>query len=433
MIAVQRHAAAAAVAVEQGRSLTPTLAQLWAQEPGLTAAQRGAIQDLAFGVCRWRGTLDALIELLLHKPIEHPRLRALLLVALYQLEWTRAPDYAVVDSAVHACAGLGHPAARGLVNAVLRSFLRDRVALLARARESEVGRWSYPQWWIDAVRRAWPAQFEAILAAGNTHPPMSLRVNARTGDAQAYLRGLQESGLGAQAEGPLALRLERPMPMQALPGYAEGRVSVQDLGAQYAGPLLDLRDGQRVLDACSAPGGKAAQILELAQVRLLALDRDAARLARVRENLERLRLVGAELRAADAGDPAQWWDGVPFDRILLDAPCTASGVVRRHPDAKWLRRAQDIDQLAREQARLLVALWRTLAPGGKLLYVTCSLFPAETCLRVDAFLAEHGDASRLTLELLPEPAGQLLPDPRHDGFYYALLHKRAADGGSRAT
>jgi 16S rRNA (cytosine967-C5)-methyltransferase len=425
VIEVQRHAAGAVLAVEQGRSLTPTLSTLWAAHPRLTPAQRGAIQDLAFGVCRWRGTLDALLALLLRKPLTHARLHALLHVALYQLEWTRAPAHAVVDSAVRVCAAFGQRAAKGLVNAVLRSFLRGRPQLLAQARASDSGRLSYPQWWIDAIRQAWPAQWEAILQAGNEHPPMTLRVNARRATPTAYLLLLQQAGIGARALGGSAVLLDQPLSMQALPGFRDGLVSVQDLGAQYAAPLLDLKDGQRVLDACCAPGGKSAHILEMARVQLLALDRDAARLERAQQNLARLNL-SADLRVADAGDPQRWWDDVPFDRILLDAPCTAAGVVRRHPDIKWLRREQDIAQLAQEQGRLLQALWRTLAPGGKLLYVTCSLFPAETHLQVEAFLAARGDAQRLPMHGYPEPAGQLLPDAAHDGFYYALLQKRPA-------
>lgn len=428
MIEVQRLASEAILAVGQGRSLTATLETLWARRRGLTPAQRGAIQDLAFGTCRWHGTLQAVLAALLHKPLAQPPLHALLLVALYQLEWTRAPAHAVVDSAVRACAAIGQPGAKGLVNAVLRNFLRQRAPLLARARASDEGRFSYPQWWIEALRQAWPQHWESILEAGNTHPPMTLRVNAARISTAQYLDMLGAQDIAAHALHGGAVQLERPVPVQRLPGFEDGLVSVQDLGAQYAAALLDLRGGQRVLDACSAPGGKAAHILETAPVRLLALDRDAQRLSKVQRNLARLRLQ-ADVRAADAGTPEPWWDGERFDRILLDAPCTASGVVRRHPDSKWLRRPEDIAQLAREQARLLDALWQTLAPGGKLLYVTCSLFPAETHLQVEAFLADHKEATRLPLRDFPEPSGQLLPDARHDGFFYALLQAPPASSG----
>jgi 16S rRNA (cytosine967-C5)-methyltransferase len=428
VIEVQRLASEAVAAVEQGRSLTPTLEALWARKPALSGAQRGGIQDLAFGTCRWHGTLQTCLQALLHKPVVHPRLHALLLVALYQLEWTRAPAHAVVDSAVRTCVSIGQPGAKGLVNAVLRNFLRRRSQIVARARLTDEGRFSYPQWWIDAVRQAWPGRWEAILDAGNTHPPMTLRVNAERIVTSQYLAMLQARGISARPLHATAVQLEHPMPVQSVPGFEDGLVSVQDLGAQYAAALLDLRDGQRVLDACAAPGGKTAHILETEPVRLLALDRDAQRLTRVQRNLARLRLK-ADVRAADAAELGQWWDGERFDRILLDAPCTASGVVRRHPDSKWLRRPEDIGQLAHEQARLLDALWRTLAPGGKLLYVTCSLFPAETHLQVEAFLAGHKEAMRLPLRDFPEPSGQLLPDARHDGFFYALLQARPMSSG----
>jgi 16S rRNA (cytosine967-C5)-methyltransferase len=428
VIEVQRHAIDAVVAVQEGRSLTGALAALWLREPRLTAGERGAVQDIAFGVCRWRGTLEAVLATLLRKPVTHPPLQALLLVALYQLEWTRAAHYAVVDSAVRSCARLGQSGAKGLVNAVLRNFLRQRAQLLAQARATQPGRFSYPQWWIDALRTAWPQQFESILEAGNGHPPMTLRVNARRISAGQYLDLLRSHGIAGQPLPGSAVLLDRPVPVPVLPGFDAGLVSVQDLGAQWSTPLLDLRDGQRVLDACSAPGGKTAHMLETAQVRMLALDREAQRLERVRQNLARLHLA-AQLQTADAGALDQWWDGERFDRILLDAPCTASGVVRRHPDSKWLRRPTDVAQLAAEQARLLEALWHTLAPGGKLLYVTCSLFPAETHLQVEAFLARHREAALLPLRDFPEPSGQLLPAARHDGFFYALLQARPAGAG----
>jgi 16S rRNA (cytosine967-C5)-methyltransferase len=429
VIETQRCASEAVLAVEQGRSLNTVLPALWARRPRLSPAQRGAIQDIAFGVCRWRGTLLALLAQLLRKPVQ-PRLRALLQVALYQLEWTRAPAHAVVDSAVGACASVGEPGARGLVNAVLRTFLRRRAEFLAQARVTDEGRLSYPAWWIATLRTAWPQQAESVLHAGNAHPPMTLRVNAQRTTPIEYLALLAQHGVGARALHGSAIVLDQPLPVHALPGFSAGLVSVQDCGAQYAAPLLDLQPGQRVLDACSAPGGKTAHILETAAVDLLALDHDPERLERVRENLQRLQL-DARVLAADAGDTQAWWDGQHFDRILLDAPCTASGVVRRHPDIKWLRRPQDIDSLAQEQARLLEALWHTLAPGGKLLYVTCSLFPAETHRQVEAFLSRHQDAVLLPLPGFPGDSGQLLPDARHDGFYYALLQAPAGAAAGR--
>ena len=424
MIETQRHASQVLLGILRGRSLTPTLAALWTQQPGLDAQARGAIQDLAYGSCRWLGTLRALLDRLLRRPITDAPLEALLLVALYQLGWTRAPAHAVVDSAVRVCARMGLGSAKGLVNAVLRGFLRAPADCLERARNaSEVARFSYPQWWIDRLRDAWPQTWAQVLDAGNTHPLSTLRVNRRRVDLEAYRSMLREAGIEHVHAGGCALRLLRPVPASRLPGFDAGLVSIQDLGAQFAAPLLDLRAGQRVLDACAAPGGKSAHMLETAAVDLLALDRDGTRLERVRDQLARLGLQ-AELRCADAGALASWWDGRAFERILLDAPCSASGVVRRHPDSKWLRRDADIAQLAAAQRRLLQATWQTLAPGGKLLFVTCSVFPEETGAQIIDFLDAQRDAARLPLSAFPQDDGQIFPGEEHDGFFYALLEKR---------
>ena len=429
MIEIQRQATRAIIEVLEGRSLSRVLPALWKRNPALAGSDRAAIQDLSFGTCRWLGTLRAVLELLLKKQPADREVETLLLVAIYQLEWTRAAHHAVVDFAVRTCTALGKTSARGLVNAVLRNFLRNREALLARARGTEAGRYSYPRWWIDELARAWPQELAAILEAGNAHPPMTLRVNRRLVSTERYLATLQEANLSAQQIGPFALLLDRPVAVESLPGFARGLVSVQDLAAQHAAPLLDLRDGMRVLDACAAPGGKTAHLLELADIRLTALDRDVQRLQRVWENLARLRLSAAMLAHSDAAELSAWWDGQAFDRILLDAPCSASGVVRRHPDMKWLRRDDDLPRLAREQARLLDTLWHTLAAGGKLLYVTCSVFPAENQAQIAAFLRAHRDADVVPLTPFPHTMGQLLPDSRHDGFFYALLHKLPATAG----
>jgi 16S rRNA (cytosine967-C5)-methyltransferase len=399
---------------------------VWARHPALSKGDRAAIQDLGYGACRWLGTLREVLRLALNKPASDDQVEALLLVALYQLQWTRAPAHAVVDGAVRTCARLGKASAKGLVNAVLRRFLRERDSLLERARATPPGRFSYPQWWIEELERAYPARFQAILDAGNLHPPLTLRVNRRRVSIEAYLHALSVAGLPAEQIGPVAVRLEHPVPVESLPGFTEGLVSVQDLAAQRAAELLGPSDGMRILDACSAPGGKAAHLLETAAVELTAIDRDPQRLQRVRENLERLRLE-ARLVTADAADLDSWWDGQPFERVLLDAPCSASGVVRRHPDIKWLRRPEDIARLAREQARLLSALWRTLTPGGTLLYATCSLFPAENQAPIADFLSAHKNARRLPITELAQTDGQLLPDSRQDGFFYALLQKLVAE------
>jgi 16S rRNA (cytosine967-C5)-methyltransferase len=421
VVEVQRQAVLALLGVLRGRSLSTVLSLLARRRPALSPADRGAIQDLCYGTCRWLGTLREILRLM-RAALPDPEVEALLLVALYQLEWTRAPEHAVVDGAVRTCARLGKTSAKGLVNALLRRFQRERAGLLERAHRTPLGRFSYPQWWIDEIERAYPNRFEAVLDAGNQHPPMTLRVNRRKVSVDGYLEELRAASLRGERVGPAAVLLDHPLPVERLPGFSEGRVSVQDLAAQRAAALLDLADGMRVLDACAAPGGKTGHILETAHVELTALDQDAQRLRRVHENLSRLGLE-ARLLAADAGELAAWWDGCPFDRILLDAPCSASGIVRRHPDIKWLRHAQDLPRLAHVQSRLLAALWRTLAPGGTLLYATCSLFPLENQARIADFLGVHQNARRVPITELAQTDGQLLPDSRQDGFFYALLHK----------
>jgi 16S rRNA (cytosine967-C5)-methyltransferase len=380
-----------------------------------------AAQDLCYGTLRAYGASDFIIDALARKPIADRGVRALLLCALFELRNERRAPHIIVDEAVTACPEIGHTAARGLVNALLRNYLRNRAVLEERALSNDVGRYGHPQWWIARLREAHPSGWQEALAVGNTHPPMTLRVNRRRCSIEAYIASLQQHGIAARRTGEWSVRLEVPRPVDAVPGFATGEVSVQDAGAQLAAPCLDLRDGMRVLDACAAPGGKTGHILELADVPLLAIDRDGARVPRIEANLRRLGLT-AEIRVADAADPAVWWDGRPFDRILLDAPCSASGVVRRHPDIKWLRRETDLASFAREQSRLLEALWRVLAADGKLLYATCSLFSEENGAAIGSFAARHPDARRLPLSDLGD--GQLLPDAEHDGFFYALLEKR---------
>lgn len=417
------HTTDAVAAVRAGRSLTDALA-------ACPAAARPGTQSLSFHVMRWLGGAQAAREHLARRA-PPPRVDALLVSALALL-WPDAPAlypaHTLVDQAV-ACARQIAPASAGFVNAVLRGFLRERDTLVPRLQAERLpARHQHPRWWVEQVRRDWPSQWEGLLAAANQPGPMMLRVNARHGDAAAYLRELAEAGLAAQALGTHAVVLDAPVAVHALPGFAEGRVSVQDLSAQQAAPLLlgqgadALPAGAHVLDACAAPGGKTAHLLELADLDVLALDSDPARLARVDETLARLHLH-ARTRAADARDTAAWWDGRPFDAILLDAPCSASGIVRRHPDVRWLRRAGDIAELARTQAALLAALWPLLRPGGRLVYATCSLFRAEGAGQIAAFLQQHPDA-------VTRPApGHLLPlaDNPHtagDGFFYARLDKR---------
>lgn len=415
----QQLAAQAIGRVLAGHNLTQALDELWRTHPELTPQQRAATQDMSYGVLRHYGRLQALLQPLLARPLDDERVHCLLLAAMYQLIYGKASAYAVVDHAVKAASRLKKPWAKGLVNAVLRNFLRRREAL-EQAATSEVAVYSYPQWWIDKLRGQYPAQWQAVLEAGNRHPPLTLRVNRRRGDAAAYLQQLSEAGIAAHPLGEDAIMLEQPMPVEKLPGFSAGAVSVQDYGAQFAARLLDVQDGMRVLDACCAPGGKTGHVLETAAVAMTAVDSDAERLVRTRSNLERLGLA-AQLVVGDSGTPQDWWDGQPFDRILADVPCSASGIVRRHVDIKWLRRAADIDSFTRQQHQILRGLWRTLANGGKLLYVTCSIFIEENQRQIDAFLAEQADARQLPLSGMRD--GQLLPCADHDGFFYALLQK----------
>lgn len=410
------HAAGLVAAVRAGGTLTEALDQLWAGRSEWTPAQRGAIQDLAYTCLRDYGRGAEQLVRLLAKPAPEP-IQALLLVAVSRLAVEPATAHTLVDQAVEAVARLA-PGLKGLVNGVLRQFLRQPPTPPA----SDEARHRHPAWWVARLRRTLPGEWEQVLEAGNQHPPMSLRVNRRRSTVDAALASLEAAGLVARRVPPGALRLERPVPVQRLPGFAEGVLSVQDAGAQHAAAWLDLAPGQRVLDACAAPGGKAAQILESCDVDLLALELDSRRAERIAENFRRLGLAG-RIAVADCADLAAWWDGRPFERILADVPCSASGVVRRHPDIKWLRRAADIPRFAAAQARILEALWQTLALGGKMLYATCSVFPEENQAQVAAFLARHGDAHVLPIEGQPER--QLLPDADHDGFYYALLRKQA--------
>ena len=429
MTALQRLAAAVVAQVLAGRSLDAELRALWSREPTLMPQDRAALQDICYGTLRFLGELDAVLERLLDRPLRDEKLRHLLRVALYQLVHTRAAPHAIVDHAVRATAAIGQPAAKGLVNAVLRNFLRNREALLEEARTSETGRYSHPQWWIDKLRAQYPDDYARILALANEHPPLTLRVNVRAVDVATYVSRLRSEGLAARHLGGAAVTLERPVPVERIPGFAEGGVSVQDAAAQYAAQALDPEPGSRVLDACAAPGGKTAHLLERADVELTALDNDAARIDRIASNLTRLHLR-ASVICGDAADPSQWWDRRPYAYILADVPCSASGVVRRHPDIKWLRRPDDLDGFARRQEAILNALWQVLAPDGKLLYATCSVFDEENNAQIERFLHRHPDAQRL---MLPEPdtnaqqlAGQTLPDEWHDGFFYALLQKRRA-------
>ncbi len=418
---------AAAQIVQQvlvdGRNLNQVLDESLRRKSVWTPAQRAALQDLSYGTLRFYGQLRAVLSLLLHKPMLDQRIYYVLLVALYQLQYSKAAQHAVVDHAVRSAQMLNTKIS-GLVNAILRNFLRRRDALLEQAALHAEGKYSYPQWWIDELQAQYGDRTAAVLEAGNLHPPMTLRVNQRRGTTTDYLALLKLSDLSARLIAPDALQLDKPVPVDKLPGFFAGQVSVQDAGAQYAARLLDVRDGLRVLDACAAPGGKTAHILERAAVQMTAVDKDEKRLARVSANLQRLGL-SAHLVVGDAAEPQDWWDGEVFDRILADVPCSATGVVRRHPDIKWLRRSTDMAGFAAQQMDILQALWRLLAQDGKLLYATCSVFHQENEQVVAAFLALQPDARRLPIALPDDINGQLLPNDQHDGFFYALLQKVA--------
>lgn len=420
-------AADAVAVVAAGRSLNEALARV-------NPAERGGAQAISFHALRWWGSTHELrLELAPKAP--PPFVDALLRTALALLWPVPEPAYAehtVVDQAVAATRQRAASAAP-FVNAVLRRFLRERDALVARVSRTPLGAFNHQPWWVDRVKADWPGQWQRLLHAAQEHPPMTLRVNARRGSVAWYQQRLAEAGRGSQPLGGQALMLDKPCPVQQLPGFVEGDVSVQDLAAQRAAPLLlgaGLPAGARVLDACAAPGGKTAHLLELADLSVLALDVDAQRQQRVHETLQRLGLR-AEVTVGDAREPAAWWDGQAFDAILLDAPCTASGIVRRHPDVRWLRRADDVTALVATQRDMLAALWPLLKPGGRLLYATCSIFKAEGSAQIDAFLQRQG-AQPPTLDgaspghMLPladNDAQQPSAPATHDGFYYALLHK----------
>ena len=422
----QQIAAIAVSDVLSGHNLTLALPDALRSYPNATPQQRGAAADLSYGTLRFYGEVNAYLEKLLEKPLSNAHITALLLVAIYQLLHDKADDFTVVNQAVKAAGDAKPRWAKGLVNGVLRNFLRQKEALTEKLKTDEVALFSYPQWWINKLKSQYPSAWQAILATGNAHPPMTLRVNAQKSNAEEYCQLLARLGIEATHLGGQAVMLTKPIPVEQIAGFADGVVSVQDYGAQLAAHLLDLKKGLRVLDACCAPGGKTGHILELASVPLTALDNDASRLNRVASNLARLQLV-ADLKV---GDAATYQDERRFDRILADVPCTASGIVRRHVDIKWLRREADIASFTRQQAAILANLWQLLAKGGKLLYVTCSIFNEENQQQIDLFLQKNTDATQLPLLLTKDTDkniqiahGQLIPTSQHDGLFYALLQK----------
>ncbi len=436
---VTRAAAARAVAAVRfgGRSLDQALAE---QAEPLEPSQRPLHAELSYGTLRHYRLLEALLGALMKKPLgrRDRQLHGLLMVGLYELWRLNTPTHAAVAETVNATRELGRTPLRGLVNAVLRRFDRERDSLLEGLGTATELLTSHPDWLARQLRADWPEHADDIMRANNLRAPMWLRVNARRNGTRDYadvLGAALDSPVHLSDDAPHAIRLDKPVGVSALPGFADGAVSVQDLAAQMVAPLLAAEPGMRVLDACAAPGGKTAHLLELAddELDLLALDIDEKRLARVTDTLQRLQLH-ARCRAADAADPSGWWDGEVFDRILIDAPCTGSGVIRRHPDIKVLRRAADVATFAERQLALLVSLWPLVAPGGCLLYATCSVLRAENHdviakfseISEDLLLSNelrHGNNSGL---MQVESLGmQMLPgDTQSDGFFISLMCKR---------
>lgn len=430
MKANARSAAARAVAsVMGGRSLDDALTRA---DRGLTPGDKSLSRALSYGVLRDHGLLSDIVNQMLKAPMPgEPEVLALIEVGLFQLRSMRVSAHAAVSETVSACELIEKPKFRGLINALLRRYQRESEALEATAMSRQTALFSCPPWLIEQVRRDWPDCWESILTAGNQQGPMTLRVNARKSSPTDYLHKLSLAGIkGALIPGVQdAILLESAVPVARLPAFDQGEVSVQDASAQLAVDLLELESGHRVLDACAAPGGKTCHMLERADVQVLAIDREAPRLPRLTESLRRLS-VKAETRACEAQRLADRWNGAKFDRILIDAPCSGTGVIRRHPDIKWLRRETDIAQLASEQSEILTSLWPLLATGGKLVYATCSIFSEEGDNVIQSFLRSEPGAR---LEKLDAEWGQssrfgrrIAPGGAFDGFYYACLRKPAA-------
>ncbi|MCK5717249.1 MAG: 16S rRNA (cytosine(967)-C(5))-methyltransferase RsmB [Thiomargarita sp.] len=395
--------------------------------------ERALAQSLCYGVLRWLPRLEALLKRLLQKPLKTKDvdIHVLLLIGLYQHLYLRIPPHAATAATVNVTRDLKKKWATGLVNAILRNFQRQRDSLLIEIDAHNSVRLAHPSWFIKYLQKNWEAEWENIVLANNVHPPMTLRVNARALSRETYFEHLQKSEIVATAtpHTEYGITLEHALNVQALPGFAQGWVSVQDGAAQLAAQLLDVPEGARVLDACAAPGGKTAHLLEHYDIDyLLALDNQAVRVQKLEDTLQRLQLF-AETRCADASQPETWWDGQMFDRILLDVPCSGSGVIRRHPDIKYLRQKSDIATLSAQQAHLLQALWPLLAPGGKLLYITCSVFVEENDLQIQNFLARHDDAVDTVFTAdwghAQTSGRQILSGENNmDGFYYACLSKK---------
>lgn len=414
---VQTLAVHTLTAVQNGKNLSDELAYLLAQNPALSPQDKGMLQDITYGCQRFSGSLNYMLGKMLKKPLQQIEVQNYLLVALYQLNHTRNAPHAVVNEAVQHIAQLGHGQYRSFANAILRRFLREKDTLNRLCQTDVVARYNLPIWLQKTIKNQYPKYWHNIFTALQSHPPLTLRVNRRRSNAEKYLAQLNAAGIAGKILDEYAVLVLDNVPVAQLPHFFDGVVSVQDWGAQQAIPLLAPQNGERILDACAAPGGKTGHILEYADCDLTALDIDETRLQRVRENLARLQFQAATF-VAPAQNIAKWYDNRPFDAILADLPCTASGTIKRNPDIKWLRRPTDALKTARQQPVLLDALWQTLKSGGRMLLATCSLFEEENQMQCRQFLHRHHDAVLHTETML-------LPNQKQDGFYYALLYKHA--------
>ncbi len=440
MMEIQRMATLALMSVWGGKNADRAIKDALAQtKVVLTDHQKSSIQDGLYGVLRYRTELELVLAPLFQKRPPDPSLQILLLLATYQLLHTRLAPHAVVTHAVETGMVLAGEKVKGFINGVLRNLLRQKDGLVEQARSTLEGQYAHPVWWIARLQKDHPQRWEDYLREAQKPPPMMLRVNRRHNSVAQYLQNLKEHDMDAVPVGRDGLRLTTPVSVSHLPGFERGLVSVQDASAQVASALMGLHPGQRILDACAAPGGKTAHILEsVTRVDMVALDKESERIRKMQKDMVRLKLEFPVL-CADARETSRWWDGKLFDRILLDAPCSGSGVVRRHPDIKWLRQESDVPKMARQQLELLSALWPLLKKGGRLVYATCSVFDEENQSVIDGFLQRqsgvrsldvsdllekswvNGDADAVTMPVWS--SGRICPDEDHDGFFYAALQK----------
>lgn len=411
--------------VIKGHNLNQVFEGCFEYHQNITPQQKSVTIFLAYGAIRFLGENQFFIQKLIDKKITNKKIEALLCVALFQLNHDQSTDFTVVNEAVKAAKLINKSWAGSFVNGVLRSFIRQKEKLQTELKNDEEAFYSYPLWWINLIKKNYTKDWESILLNGNKHPPLTLRINERKTNLKQYEEKLKSEAISYRVLGNIALKLTQPTSVEKIPGFMDGEVSIQDFGAQLAAKLLDLQDGQICLDACSAPGGKTGHMLEIADIELVSIDQQKDRLYKVKENLERLHLH-AYLKCADLTAVNTWWNEKLFDRILLDAPCSASGVVRRHVDIKWLRRPCDVEMFAKQQETMLEAMWQLLKKGGKLLYATCSIFHDENHKVIKRFIKEHTDAKEVKWTVDSQYSkyeNQLIPSENHDGFFYALLEK----------